>query len=72
MRDLRADSQNTAILTALQSGQVLTQGLALAEIGCGRLASRVNELRKRGYTEIQSRIVKLESGARVAEYFIPR
>ena len=73
MSALRAGSQNSAILAALQNGQTITTLAALHQFGCMRLASRINELRMRhGHTEIESRIIQTPSGDRVAEYYIPR
>lgn len=52
-------SQNTMILDYLLTGKVLTPLEALHMFGCFRLAARIAELRKQGYT-IFTDIVKKE------------
>jgi hypothetical protein len=42
-------SQETEILSTLQSGRSLTSIQALQEFGCFRLAARINDLRYAGH-----------------------
>jgi hypothetical protein len=43
-------SQNQRILNYLQKGKSLTPITALTKFGCFRLAARISDLRKEGYT----------------------
>lgn len=61
--------QRDLILTALQAGYRLTPLTALRRFGCMRLGARVYDLKKRGY-EINKRLIKVPSGAHVAEYWM--
>lgn len=61
-------SQTDQILAALKTGP-LTPIEALNKYGCFRLASRVLELRERGYPVTVERY-KLASGKRVARYWL--
>ena len=61
-------SQNDRILAHLKSGKPITSGYALAHFGCARLASRIYELRERGYSKIKSRLIELDSGKFVSQY----
>lgn len=62
-----SESQNAKILEYLQEGGKLTQMDALNLCGCFRLASRVYDLRERGYNIIKEMII-LTNGKRVAQY----
>jgi len=59
-------SQTTDILNLLQSGP-LTALDALERIGCFRLASRINDLRKAGHN-IQTNTITLPNGKQIAQY----
>ena len=60
-------SQTTRILAHLEKGRSITPIYALNNFGCMRLASRIEELRSKGY-RINTRMVKNRSGARYASY----
>ena len=62
-------TQNQNILKHLIDGKGITPLKALNLFGCMRLASRVNDLRKKGYP-IDSVMIKTQQGKRVAEYHI--
>ena len=61
------DTQCYAILRYLQDGGRLTVAKALMELGCYALSQRCGELRGMGWP-IQSRMVEIRKGTRVAEY----
>ena len=60
-------SQNARIIEWLERGFSITSLEALKRFGCMRLASRIHDIRERGY-EINTRKVKTESGKYVTEY----
>lgn len=60
-------TQRWLVQTHLESGRTLTPLEALDKYGIGRLAARVLELKKAGVA-VQSRMVEVGSGKRVAEY----
>jgi hypothetical protein len=60
-------TQAWLVQTHLESGRTLTPMEALEKYGIGRLAARVLELKRRGIG-VQSRMVEVKSGKRVAEY----
>ena len=62
-----SESQNSKILEYLLEGNKLTQLEALALCGCFRLASRVYDLRERGYNITKEMIIS-KNGKRVAQY----
>ncbi len=65
-------SQNQSIINYLIDGKGITALKALKALslfGCFRLASRINDLRKKGYP-IDSTMIKTTGGKRVAEYKI--
>jgi hypothetical protein len=62
-------TQNYRLLMAMQCGARLTVAKALNEYGVFALSQRCTELRKMGWP-IKSNMVKLPSGARVAEYWM--
>ena len=64
-------SQCKMILHHLQDGYTLTPLEALQRFNCFSLSQRVTELRQRGHP-ISTRMVKLKSGKRVAEYRLTR
>lgn len=63
-------SQNDEILKRLKAGKKITPHQALRWFGCFRLASRIHELRLEGNL-IETNMIKMPSGARVAEYYMP-
>ena len=64
-------SQCERILAHLEAGHTLTPLEALQRFQCFSLSQRVTELRQRGYP-IHTKMVKLSSGKRVAEYHLTR
>lgn len=64
---LSSASQCNRILAWLKDGYSITQMQALARFQCGRLASRINDLRNKGYL-IKTNIITTNTGKRVAEY----
>lgn len=63
-------TQKYALLMALQRGEHLTVAKALTEYGVYALSQRIGELKRAGWP-IESRMVEVASGARVAEYWMP-
>jgi len=61
--------QNQEIINYLKNGYSLTALEALEKFGCFRLASRVCEIKKLGH-KIKTKSVKLNSGKRIALYYI--
>jgi len=64
-------TQNDEILIDLQRGDRITQMDALMHYGCMRLASRINDLRKKGYPiKTNMKTINCRNGkiANVAEY----
>lgn len=61
------DSQNALIKGWLLNGYSITQLEALNQFGCFRLAARIADLRNQGF-KIDTKIVTLENGKRVAMY----
>lgn len=61
------DSQNALIKGWLLNGYSITQLEALNQFGCFRLAARIANLRDEGF-KIETKIVTLENGKRVAMY----
>ena len=66
-----SNSQETHILRYLQDGNTITAIKALELFECFKLASRIYELRKRGY-DIESRFITTNNGKRFAEYFMAK
>jgi hypothetical protein len=62
-------TQRGSILIYLQAGNAITDIEALRLFQCRRLAARILELKRMGH-QIQSRIITLMSGKRVAEYWL--
>ena len=62
-----SQTQAERILAALLAGESLTSLDALERFGCARLASRISDLKQRGYP-ISSKLVETASGKRVAQY----
>ena len=63
-------SQTYRLLLAMRNGQRLTVAKALNEHGCYALSQRCTDLRRMGWP-IQSRTLKMPSGAHVSEYWLP-
>ena len=63
-------SQNEAILNYLWKGKPLTALTALRQFGCLRLAARIHDLRKGGYT-IEQHLLEMKD-KHVAEYRLVR
>lgn len=60
-------TQRALVLQHLQRGGTLTALQALNLYGIGRLAARIEELRRSGY-DITTEMITTPCGARVAEY----
>lgn len=63
-------SQGEQILMHLRAGKHLTAFEALQRFGCLRLAARIDDLKKEGHA-IESQMVELPNGKRVASYRLP-
>lgn len=61
-------TQKDMILSYLQLGQSLTPMEALKYFGCFRLASRISDLRRKGYPIERTMIEDKKSGKRYASY----
>lgn len=64
-------SQSTEILMWLKGGHKLTPLEALNQFGCFRLSARVDDLKKQGH-KIESKMIEVESGKKVAQYWLPQ
>lgn len=64
-------AQATLILRALAQGHKLTAVDALMKFDCFRLAARISDLRNEGY-DIRTRMIQLDTGKKVAQYFLAR
>lgn len=64
---MREDTQNAKILNHLKSGKTITSLEALNLFGCFRLASRISDLKKLGYTI--GKITVYDNGKRYARYY---
>lgn len=64
-----SESQNAKILEWLLQGNKITALEALKEFQCFRLASRIHDLRDKGWT-IDKEMIILPNGKRVAQYSI--
>jgi hypothetical protein len=62
-------TQRWLVQTHFEAGGTLTALEALDKYGINRLAARINELRNAG-VPVQSRMVTVTSGKRVAEYYM--
>jgi len=65
----RRPTQANRILRYLRDGNRLTALEALERFGCFRLAARIHELRREGWS-IEERTVETRGGKRVAEYYL--
>ena len=63
-------SQTQQIHDYLKSGKPLTAIEALELFKCFRLASRISDLKRQGYT-INSELITTSTGKRVAQYSLP-
>jgi hypothetical protein len=70
-RTHRSPTQASRILDYLLAGHRLTPLDALNRFGCMRLAARIHELRRQGYS-IEEQTVQTPTGKRVAQYSILR
>ena len=64
-------SQTLALQRWLAAGHTITPLQALMKFGTLRLSGRIYDLKKLGWP-VKSRLVKMPSGRRVAEYRIDR
>lgn len=62
------DTQNAKILEYLNNGNTITSLEALNLFGCFRLASRISDLKKKGYAIKRQMVIR--NGKRVALYSI--
>jgi len=62
-------TQRLKILSHLQDGEHITSLDALERYGCMRLASRISELKRKGFP-IRSRFIRTEKGKQVKEYWL--
>ncbi len=62
-------NQCLLILQHLQSGKSINPLQALNQYGCFRLGARIYNLKQNGYN-IESRMIKTESGKKYAEYLL--
>lgn len=62
-------SQNKMILAYMMAGKRITALEALNLFGCLRLASRINDLRNKGFA-IQKQMIKTDSDKYVMQYWI--
>lgn len=62
-------SQTEQILKALQAGERITSIGALKRFGCFRLASRISDLKRKGY-DIKCETMTGENGKRWGRYFM--
>ena len=65
------DSQNMIVLGHLARGLSLSQPEAASKYKIGRLAARVNDLRRRGH-KIRTVMRQVRSGARIAFYVLEK
>ena len=64
-------SQCAQILAYMQDGNKITSLMALQLFGCMRLASRICDLRERGY-DIHAEKIQVPSGKYVTEYSLQK
>jgi len=64
-----AESQCGQILRALERGERLTVARAMTDYGVYALSQRCGELKRMGWP-VQSRMIEVPSGKRVAEYWL--
>lgn len=64
-------SQESEILKALKRGRKITPLDAHIEWDCMRLGGRIGDLRKKGHN-ILTKMIKLKSGKRIAQYSLKR
>ena len=69
--DNRLRTQTETVLAVLQMGDKLTQLEALRRFGIMRLASRISDLKRRGWP-IKKMMIDVPGGAKVAEYWLPK
>lgn len=69
LNEQSSQSQCKQIARYLENGGHLTQMDALKMFGCFRLASRIHDLRNRGY-DVKKRTVVTDTDKRVCEYYL--
>lgn len=67
---MKTETQREQILRDLLTGARITALDALTRYKCNRLASRVFELKRDGFN-IHSEMISVDSGKKVAQYYIP-
>lgn len=67
--ELRCFSQERMILYHMLRGERITPLEALKYYGCGRLAARIADIKKKDF-DVKSEFVTLPSGKRVKAYWI--
>jgi hypothetical protein len=68
---MTAATQEARILEMLRRGDRLTAYTVFLRVGSMRLGARIYDLKRKGH-KIEKRIVKVQSGAHVAEYWLDR
>jgi hypothetical protein len=63
------NTQQATLLAALQRGERLTVGVALQQYGVYALSQRMGDLRRMNWP-VQSQMVTVGSGKRIAEYWM--
>lgn len=66
-----SQSQNNQIIAWLEKGNTITQLEALNMFGCFRLASRIHNLRERGYN-IKAEKITTHTGKIVCQYSLDK
>jgi hypothetical protein len=66
---MTAATQEARILEMLRRGDRLTAYTVFLRVGSMRLGARIYDLKRKGH-KIEKRIVKVQSGAHVAEYWM--
>ena len=67
----QGESQKTQIINYLMTRGPLTVLEAIKYLNCYALSQRCGQLRKEGFP-IQREMIQVESGKRVARYFLPK
>jgi hypothetical protein len=62
-------TQEARILEALRNGERITAYKVFLRYGSMRLGARIYDLKHKGY-KIEKRMIKISSGAHVAEYWM--
>ena len=67
--DEKFRTQRELVRAVLEQGESLTSLEALRRFGIARLASRICELKKRGFP-VRRRMLRTAKGANIAQYFL--